>query len=74
MNGPFAATLIPDYRREIVWEGGPQTRSPQVLTSKHLALLGASKAWFARKFDETIDRDVLDRLASRISQPDRSNA
>jgi hypothetical protein len=66
MNSPFADTVTNDNRREIVWDGKSH---PKVLTMENLHRLEGSQAFFARKFDETVDRDVLDALARRIGAP-----
>lgn len=62
MNGPFSDTVTFDNRREIVWTGQPH---PETLTMRHLSRLESSKAFFARKFDEAVDREVLFALAER---------
>lgn len=63
MNGPFAGTLSGDNRREIRWDGGAH---PVTLTMQHRDRLLASRAHFARKFDEGVDAEILDLLAARI--------
>jgi len=40
---------------------------PKTFTTKDLPLLLASNALFARKFDETVDRTILDILASNLN-------
>ena len=45
---------------------GAHKAHPEILTRNHLGLLETSRAFFARKFDRTIDSDVLHRLARRI--------
>ncbi len=56
-NGPFADRVAPHYGREIVWPG------PKTFTIDDLAMLRASDAWFARKFDAERDPGLLTALA-----------
>lgn len=66
---PFADTVTSDCRREIVWRGG---NHPQTLTMRHRERLLSSRALFARKFDQSVDSEILHLLASRIgAQPAR---
>jgi Core-2/I-Branching enzyme len=65
-NSPFKNRLAAHYGREIVWPG------PKVLTSSDQDRLATSAAWFARKFDQTIDKEIVDWLAER-TRPDRSD-
>jgi hypothetical protein len=60
-NSPFKARLAAHYGREIVWPG------PKVLTSADQDRLEKSSAWFARKFDPRIEKEIVDWLADRIS-------
>ena len=66
MASPFAGTVDGDNKRLIKWVAN--SGNPQVLTSADLPELEASPAFFARKFDETVDADVLDRLAARLRE------
>jgi hypothetical protein len=66
MASPFAGTVDGDNKRLIKWVAN--SGNPQVLTSADLPDLEASQAFFARKFDETVDGDVLDRLAVRLRE------
>jgi hypothetical protein len=59
VNSRFAATLVNDNKRKIIWTGGPH---PRTLTMSDLPALLTSGAWFARKFDDAVDPDVLDAL------------
>lgn len=63
MNSPFWNTVTFDNRREILWNGGSH---PKILTMHDVGRLESSKAFFARKFDDTVDSDVLFALAQRI--------
>jgi hypothetical protein len=66
MASPFAGTVDGDNKRLIKWVAN--SGNPQVLTSADLPELESSQAFFARKFDETVDADVLDRLAARLRE------
>lgn len=67
LNGPFADTVTFDDRREADWvRGRPH---PETLTMRHLDRLTSSNAFFARKFDESVDAKVLAALARRIGAP-----
>ncbi|EWY41536.1 hypothetical protein N825_28470 [Skermanella stibiiresistens SB22] len=67
MSGPFAGTVDRDNKRMIKWV--PNSGNPAVLTSDDLPDLLRSSAFFARKFDETVDAEVLRTLADRLRQP-----
>jgi hypothetical protein len=67
LNGPFASTVAFDNRREILWVY-PRPH-PETLTMAHRDRLLGSDAFFARKFDETVDADVLHALAHHIGAP-----
>jgi hypothetical protein len=64
MQSPFADTVDTDPRRYLVFE--PRASGPKTLTSQDMDQMLKSPAYFARKFDETVDAYVLRRLASRI--------
>jgi Core-2/I-Branching enzyme len=57
--------LSGDYRRYLVFDG-PQMPAPRVLRMQDLTPMLASGGNFARKFDETIDRAVLDEIDRRV--------
>jgi hypothetical protein len=61
MNSAYRNSLAEYYGREIIWPGG--TASPKTLGMEDYDLLLASSALFARKFDESVDRQVLVSLA-----------
>ena len=69
MDSPFKDKLISCCKHEIIWRraGEPRASSarPNVLTIHDLPLLEASNAYFARKFDHEVDRQVLEVLANR---------
>jgi Core-2/I-Branching enzyme len=64
MQSPFAHTVNLDPGRYLEFE--VQASGPKTLTSKDLERMLVSPAFFARKFDETVDADVLCELASKI--------
>lgn len=47
-------------------EFAPGAPSPRVFTSADIDRLVGSGAPFARKFDETVDREILERLEERV--------
>ena len=62
-NSPLADTVENDNLRYLDWSREP---APAVLTRDDLDAIGASGALFARKFDETVDAEILDLLDARI--------
>ena len=66
MASPFAGTVDGDNKRLIKWVRN--SGNPRVLTLADLPDLEASPAFFARKFDETVDAEVLDRLTARLRE------
>jgi hypothetical protein len=64
MQSPFSETVKPDPMRYIRFER--RARHPSTLTAGDLASILESPAFFARKFDERIDDNVLRQLAIRI--------
>ncbi len=68
MNSPLADTHVNDNLRKIIW---PPGGSPQLLTSRDYDALTSSGKYFARKFDETADGQILDRLESLLREEDR---
>jgi len=64
MNSPFRHTVVNDNHRYIDWsEGGA---NPKVLTVNDLEALLASPKLFARKFDPSVDTEILDMLDKHI--------
>jgi hypothetical protein len=57
--------LSSDYRRCVVFDTEHPT-GPRVLRSQDLDLILASAGDFARKFDHTVDRAVLDEIDRRV--------
>lgn len=64
MQGLGKARLADGYRHFIAWSGS--SPSPETITMARARELLASPAWYARKFDATVDSEILVRLASRI--------
>jgi hypothetical protein len=60
-----AASIVDDNLRYVDWSTTP---APKILTMDDLPALLASEKLFARKFDETVDADVLDALDERLSR------
>jgi hypothetical protein len=65
MNSPHAAHIVNDDLRHIDWRD-TNAGSPAVLGIEDLPLLKASPKLFARKFDEEVDLEVLDRIDREI--------
>ena len=69
-DSPFKQTLISECKHEIIWRYPGQsvklTAHPNVLTTADLPILDASKAFFARKFDLSVDKGILEILAQRF--------
>jgi hypothetical protein len=65
MHGPavLADSIVPKTFRKLTWEGGIH---PKTFKLSDLGELLSSDAWFARKFDESVDSAVLDRLDERL--------
>ncbi len=64
MQGPHRDRLAERNRHFVAWSG--TSGSPKTLTMAEAEELLATPLWFARKFDETEDRRVLELLAQRI--------
>lgn len=64
MQGCRTAQLADGYRHVICWPGN--SPSPETLTMARAEILMASPMWYARKFDETVDSMILERLAEQI--------
>jgi hypothetical protein len=63
INSPFANSVENDNLRYLDWSRAP---APAVLTSGDLDAIVGSAALFARKFDESVDAQILDLLDARI--------
>lgn len=68
-DSPFQHAINPECKHEILWStpGDPlrATAHPNTLTIHDRDLLTGSRAFFARKFDRSADRDILHFLARR---------
>lgn len=60
LNDSPELNVVADHRRHIEWSSG--AAHPDLLTVRHLPTLATSSAFFARKFDASVDVEVLDRL------------
>jgi Core-2/I-Branching enzyme len=60
LSSPFRDRRQDDDKRFAIFEGGP---NHALLTGRHFEGIRTSPALFARKFDETIDAEILHRLA-----------
>lgn len=67
MNSSRRADLTEHCRREMTWR--PGTSSPITYTMRDYDHLSSSAAFFARKFDHHIDREILARLARDHGYP-----
>ncbi len=56
--------FVSDNLHLIHWQ--PLQRNPDVITVSHFSSLAAARALFARKFDETIDPEILDRVEKEL--------
>jgi hypothetical protein len=70
LNSPLASALVNDDLRYIDWKD-PDAGSPGLLVTEDFERIAGSGKLFARKFDETIDHEILDLLDRHI---DRSRA
>ena len=68
VHGPASLrdSVVGKTWRKLTWAGGPH---PRTYTSADLDDLLASDAWFARKFDESVDANALDALDQHLDQP-----
>ena len=70
MNTSYKGTIVNDDKRTIDWVPmGTIKLRPRDFTSKDAAYLMASPDLFARKFDESVDGNILSILESHLSQP-----
>ena len=67
MHGPaeIRDSIVSRTFRKLTWDGGSH---PKTYTIRDIDELLASDAWFARKFDEAVDSNVLDRLDQRLAR------
>lgn len=73
MNTTYKSTIINDDKRAIDWVPMGQIKlRPRDFTIEDEAFLTKSDNLFARKFDENIDVEILDKLAEHISATELS--
>lgn len=65
MNSKFKGSVVNDYIREIIWEGGDGTH-PLTFQTKDIDLLKKSEMLFARKFDLKVDTEILNLIDKEI--------
>jgi hypothetical protein len=65
MDSSFSENVVNDYLREVEWEGGDRTH-PIIFKQKDLPRLKNSKNFWARKFDDKVDSEILDSIDSEI--------
>lgn len=65
LNSPLAPTIVNTHLREIDFP--PHSPHPRTFTSADFDRLTRSPKFFARKFDETVDARVLDRLTHYLN-------
>jgi hypothetical protein len=67
LNSPLRETVVNDHLRFIDWSEEP---GPTILRIEHLPKLVASGKLFARKFDASVDSEILDALDRVIKETD----
>jgi len=67
MHGPTALrdSVKSKTFRKLTWDGGSH---PRTYTASDFDELVNSDAWFARKFDESVDSSILDRLDDHLAR------
>jgi len=72
-DSPFEESINSECKHAMIWrypwEGRKNSAHPNILTMRDLPYLTSSNAFFARKFDQSVDRDILLSLAERIRAP-----
>jgi hypothetical protein len=63
VSSPHAGSIVNDNLRYIDWSSTP---APKILTMQDIFAMRASGKLFARKFDTSVDAEVLDRLDEHI--------
>lgn len=68
MNSPYKEDVVNDNLLFLKWgETLSERNSPQYLTSKDISSIENANQFFARKFDEVIDKSVVDYFAQKYS-------
>nr|WP_314495171.1 beta-1,6-N-acetylglucosaminyltransferase [uncultured Chryseobacterium sp.] len=70
MNTSFSGTLVDDDKRAIIWipDGDIKLR-PKTFTETDLGFLLEGQHLFARKFDDTVDAGIIERIKTYYHQP-----
>lgn len=63
MNSPYRNTIVKNYYREIDWIRG----DPYTYRKEDISQLLTSSAFFARKFDMSVDPDIIQLIAEHLS-------
>jgi hypothetical protein len=66
LNSPRRGEVVCDDLRKVEWRRGPER--PRIWREEDLPELDASPAFFARKFDLSVDACVLDALEARLAR------
>ena len=63
MNSSFKGSLVNDDMRAIIWvaDGDIKLR-PKTFTREDLSFLKNGRSLFARKFDDSVDADIINAL------------
>lgn len=67
LNSPLAPTILNDDRREIDFPA--YAAHPRVFTADDFPRLRSSEKYWARKFDESVDGEILRLLSSHLGLP-----
>lgn len=67
LNSPLASTIVNSHLREVDFPA--HAPHPRTFTLQDFDRLVASPMFFARKFDESVDARILDRLAAHLGVP-----
>ena len=65
LNSPLARTVVSESLRFIDWSRA-RARSPRILGTDDFPTLASSESLFARKFDEEVDAEILDRIDNEL--------
>lgn len=66
LNSPFKDKVINEHLRYIDWGNNVNAYNPRILDKNDFDKIRESGKLFARKFDMTIDRDILDMIDEMI--------
>ncbi|WP_346239099.1 beta-1,6-N-acetylglucosaminyltransferase [Niabella insulamsoli] len=69
MNSPFRDAAVNDNLRYIDW--GENQAHPKILQSADYDKIIESSSFFARKFDESVDSEIFERLENQCLKPGR---